>query len=61
MTDTEKDYGEILEALLKSIARGDEEFQQTCANCAGVSLEVFQDFLDNAEFPVIGKRDRHAC
>ena len=60
MTDT-KDYGQILESLLKAIARGDEEFQKTCADCAGVDLEEFQDFLDNAEFPVIGTRDRHAC
>lgn len=42
-------YQQILDALLKAIARGDEEFQQTCANCAGASLEEFQDFLDHAK------------
>lgn len=42
-------YQQILNSLLKAIARSDEEFQQTCANCADVSLEEFQDFLDHAK------------
>jgi len=58
MTNT--DYGHILEALLRMIGKADTEFQQQIANGIGVEHEELMNFIDNAEFPVIGTKDRHS-
>jgi hypothetical protein len=56
----EPNYAEITEALLKTIARSDEEFQGQIAAGVGVDLETFQDYLDNVEFPVVGRKAKHS-
>ena len=45
----DKDMVDITEALLKVIARSDEEFQEQLATGIGISLETFSEYLDNVD------------
>jgi hypothetical protein len=49
------DYQQITEALLRTIAR-DEKLIDQFAKAVGIEREEFEDYLDNVEFPVIGRK-----
>jgi len=55
-TESEMDFGEITEALLKVIAR-DDSLQEQFATAIGVNLDTFQDYLDRVQFPVVGSKN----
>ncbi|HOS16048.1 MAG TPA: hypothetical protein PKX15_03390 [Bacteroidales bacterium] len=54
----DKEFAEITEALLKTIARNDELTEQL-ASALGLELDEFEDYLDRVEFPVVGAKNKH--
>ena len=54
----DKEFAEITEALLKTIARNDELTEQL-ASALGLELDEFEDYLDRVEFPEVGEKNKH--
>ncbi len=49
------DYQQITEALLRTIAH-DKKLIDQFAKAIGIEREEFEDYIDNVEFPVIGRK-----
>ncbi len=49
-------YKEISDRLLKLIGKADEEFQDQIAKGIGINREELLDYVDNADFVVIGNK-----
>lgn len=54
----DKEFGEITEALLRTIARNDELTEQL-ASALGLELDEFADYLDRVKFLVVGSKNKH--
>jgi hypothetical protein len=50
---------EIIDKILKIIGRDDELMTQF-STAIGIDEEDLGDFIDNVEFPIIGRKNRHS-
>lgn len=51
----ETNYAEITENLLRIIAK-DNALMEQFANGLEIDLETFEDYIDNVEFPIVGRK-----